>query len=167
LGRYGNTAVIIPNQYCIIEGCVINPYTVPTGKNLYTTKITFSSSLRFCGAGVYANGSPIYYQNDGGGPCGQITSNDFYYLIGENMTVNVNLGCIGNNSGDQGGGCPYREVNLEGFLVDKNVQVVFQNTNYIVPNGFTFVKFGGSLKPNFYFPGQTVPANTNGFLVPN
>jgi hypothetical protein len=152
---------LMPFQYCIIEGCSIIPYTVPSGKNLYLTKVNFSSNLRFCGAGIYANNTAVYLQNEAGGPCGQTTNSNYNFLIGENMTIDVNLGCIGNS------GCNNKEMSFEGFLVDKQFNVVFQNMDFVVPNGFSAINFAGGIKPIIYFSGQTIPAGTNCFLVPN
>ena len=59
-------------------------------------------------------------------------------------------------------------ANFQGFLLPKTVVVISQTTSYIVPNGKKFIQINSTSNiPTMYFSGQIVPANTNGYLLPN
>jgi hypothetical protein len=105
---------------------------------------------------VYANSVRI-----AAGACGGNYTQPF--IVGEGMVVTVNMG---NNSGC-GYGCACGNGSFSGFLVDKNYEVILQNTPYVVPANKTFVKIGTSTFPTIYPSGQTVPASTNGYIIPN
>jgi hypothetical protein len=157
---FGNTQTI---NYTIVPSCnsyvactsSVTPYTVPIGKNLYITSVSFSSSMSCGGPGMYANGVGLVL-----GGCG--TTNTTPRIIGENMVVSAYMG---NNSGC-GSGCGTGYASFSGFLVDKHYTIILQNTNYVVPTGKTFIKVGSATIPTIYTAGMNVPAGTNGFLVP-
>jgi hypothetical protein len=95
------------------------------------------------------------------GSCNASTLNPF--IIGEGMTISASVGgSCGGCSFSCGGGLG----SFSGFLVDKNYTIILQSTAYVVPAGRTFIKVGSSTIPTIYAAGSTVPAGTNGFLVP-
>jgi hypothetical protein len=135
---------------------VINPYTVPSGKNLYIRKVSINTPFTQCAAGLYLNGGLII--PTAGAGCGYVFQDPI--LAGENMVVTANLGCPGSWA------CTSWYCEIEGYLVDKTVPVVFEKSNYIVPSGYLFVKVSTSDNfPEIYTAGENVPPYTNGYLL--
>jgi hypothetical protein len=138
---------------------VIVNYIVPSGKNLYITSMTHTALSFCCNMGIYANGVTIFSNM----ACTNTITTPF--IITEGMTIsaasysNCSSGC---NAGCAGGGASFT-----GILVDKNVTVILQSNNYIVPPGQLFIKVGTSSYPTVFTSGQTVPAGTNGYIIPN
>jgi hypothetical protein len=132
------------------------PYTVPVGKNLYITKINYSSRWQCSSSGFRANNVQLYSTCAG-------TNLTTPFIIGENMILNAGMG----DSGGCGSVCGQGFASFEGVLVDKNVSVILQTSAYVVPIGQLFIKVGTSTFPIVYTSGQTVPAGTNGYLIPN
>ena len=84
-------------------------------------------------------------------------------LVGEGMQVSLAQNGFSSNP------CSVSiQANFSGFLIPKSVTVIIQTTNYTVPNGYKFIKYDSTLNaPIFYLSGQTVPAGTNGYIIPN
>jgi hypothetical protein len=134
------------------------PYTVPIGKNLYITNVLYSSRWGCSSTGFRANNVLLY-----GGVFGcQSTNSTNPFIIGESMILNADMGNGGGCSNSCGG-----YASFQGILVDKNVTVILQTSAYVVPIGQLFIMVGTSTYPTVYTSGQTVPANTNGYLIPN
>lgn len=134
----------------------INPYTVPTGKNLYIRKVTLSTPFWQCSAGLYVNGNLVI--PTAGVGCGIVYQEPV--LAGAGMVVTVDIGCGGSAI------CSSWYCDIEGYLVDKTVTVVFEKTGYTVPTGNVFIKVTNTANfPEIYNAGETVPANTNGYLL--
>ena len=135
---------------------VINPYTVPAGKNLYIRKVSITTPFTQCSAGLYLNGNLIIPTVGAG--CGYVFQDPI--LAGENMVVTANLGCSGSWA------CTTWYCDIEGYLVDKTVTVIFDKSNFIVPAGNVFVKVSTSTNfPEIYTAGENVPPYTNGYLL--
>lgn len=135
---------------------VINPYTVPSGKNLYIRKVNITTPFIACAAGLYLNGGLII--PTAGLGCGSLYQDPI--LAGENMVITANLGCSGSWT------CTTWYCEIEGYLVDKTVTVIFEKSNYIVPTGHVFVKVSNSSNfPEIYTAGENVPPYTNGYLL--
>ncbi len=142
------------NSSCSVSLCTITPYTVPTGKNLYITQLNFSHRWACSGPGIYGNGVLLV------SGCGAVSNTPF--IVGENMIVSAYMGeSAGCGSACGGGG------SFSGILVDKNTQIILQSTSYTVPSGYLFIKVGTSTFPTVFTAGQIVPANTNGYIIPN
>jgi hypothetical protein len=134
----------------------INPYTVPTGKNLYIRKVTLSTPFWQCSAGLYVNGNLVI--PTAGVGCGIVYQEPV--LAGAGMVVTVDIGCGGSSI------CSSWYCDIEGYLVDKTVTVVYEKTGYTVPSGNVFVKVTNTANfPEIFNAGETVPANTNGYLL--
>lgn len=134
----------------------INPYTVPTGKNLYIRKVTLSTPFWQCSAGLYVNGNLVI--PTAGVGCGIVYQEPV--LAGAGMVVTVDIGCGGSAI------CSSWYCDIEGYLVDKTVTVVYEKTGYTVPSGNVFVKVTNTANfPEIFNAGETVPANTNGYLL--
>ena len=131
-------------------------YTVPLGFNLYITSTSHGMGYSSPSLGIRVNNV-------------QITSNNCLYsgqknvIVGEGMQVSFaqngysSMPC--NNS---------TYANFTGFLLPKSVIVICQTTSYLVPTGYKFIKYDPILSvPIFYTTGQTVPASTNGYIIPN
>jgi hypothetical protein len=134
----------------------INPYTVPSGKNFYIRRVSITTPFGQCSAGLYLNGSLIVPTMGAG--CGYIFNDPI--LAGEKMVVTADLGCSGSWA------CTSWYCEIEGYLVDKTVTVVYDKSNYIVPSGSVFVKVSTSRNfPEVYNSGESVPPMTNGYLL--
>jgi hypothetical protein len=135
---------------------VINPYTVPAGKNFYIRKVSITTPFTQCAAGFYLNGSLIV--PTAGAGCGYVFQEPI--LAGENMVVTANLGCPGSWA------CTTWYCDFEGYLVDKTVTAIYDKSNYIVPTGSMFIKVSSSTNfPEVYNSGESVPPFTNGYLL--
>ena len=136
------------------------PYTVPSGKNLYITTMTHFMRWSCTGNGIKVNNVLLW-----NGGCPSVNSDattQTPFIVGENMVVTVTM----TNSCSPSLVCS-GEARFTGILVDKNVDVILQNNSYTVPSGFLFIKVGTSTFPTVYTAGQTVPAGTNGYIIPN
>jgi hypothetical protein len=138
----------------------ITPYVVPSGKNLYLTSITYGYQEPCGNGGFKANGVTLINH-------GCFSTMPPYtirtpFIVGENMTITALLGA--ENPCSTGCGAM---GSFTGILVDKSVPVILQTTSYVVPNGFLFIQVGTNTFPTVYTAGQTVPANTNGYIIPN
>ncbi len=136
-----------------VSAFLSTPYTVPNGKNLYLRSVTSSPAFFGCNPGVYCNGIQINSAGCGGSTSGQI------YILPQGSEIGFNGGC------NLGYGCSSAFANMSGFLVDAGVTAVFQTSSIIVPAGQIFVVYSNATIPSFYTAGQTVPANTNGYLI--
>jgi hypothetical protein len=131
---------------------ISTPYTVPSGKNLYLRSVTSSYAYQECNPGVYCNGIKINTAVCGGSTTNQI------YILPQGSEIGFNGGCFPANA------CgPF--AYMSGFLVDAGVTAVFQTSPIIVPAGQIFVVYSTASIPSFYTESQTVPANTNGYLI--
>jgi hypothetical protein len=134
----------------------INPYTVPSEKNLYIRRVSISTPFGQCSAGLYLNGSLII--PTAGAGCGYVFNAPI--LAGEKMVITADLGCSGSWA------CTSWFCEIEGYLVDKTVTVVYDKSNYIVPAGSVFIKISNSNDfPEVYNSGESVPPMTNGYLL--
>jgi len=143
------------NSSCSTSLCTITPYTVPAGKNLYITQLTMSYRWACGGPSIYADGVVLLV-----GGCAAYSNTPF--IVGENMIVSAYMGQSSCSNSCAGG-----NASFSGILVDKNVTVILQTSGYVVPSGQLFIKVGTSTYPTVYTSGQTVPANTNGYLIAN
>jgi hypothetical protein len=146
----------------------VTPYTVPAGYNLYIRKIN-ASPRNYGGQntqGVYVNDVNLLP----GISC-STTSHNSPFIVGENMVITFNAGDYWS-----GYGCSTVFAYIYGFLVPKSVTVICQNTAYVVPQGRTFIKYGslnsavyGSTPslPEIFSAGETVAANTLGYIISN
>jgi hypothetical protein len=147
---------LVPNCSGVTNcNALINPYVVPLGKNLYITSYQHLSTSGCGFPGIYANGGYLL-----SAACTSAQST--VKVVGEGMTVTASNGSTGCAGGCAGGSCVF-----SGFLVDKIYTIIIQGTNFIVPSNFTFIVAGTNIVPTIYSAGQTVPANTNGYLIPN
>jgi hypothetical protein len=129
------------------------PYTVPNGKNLYVRSSTSSQAYNGCNPGIYCNGIQINNASCGGATNSQI------YILPAGSTIAYNGGC------SNGYGCSDAFASFSGFLVDASVTAIFQTSSIVVPTGQIFVSYSNTSLPSFYTAGQSVPANTNGYLI--
>ncbi len=141
------------------QSTTITPYTVPSGYNLYITKIIASPRYYNCSVicntqGVYANN--VNLTNDL--TCGQTITTP--YIIGENMVLDFNIG-----SSSSGYSCSQVFAYVYGFLAPKTVTIICQNSNYLVPIGKKFVKYGSTTLPEIFPAGTTIPSKTLGYLI--
>jgi hypothetical protein len=128
-------------------------YQVPKGKNLYITETRMMADRSTAGLQINSQLILSATTNCTVSPNFQPTQ----IIVGENMTVDAALG--GNTCG--------WIFEFKGFLVDKKVDIIYQNSNYTVPSGFIFVninKKGGY--PNIYKEGAIVGPLTNGYVIP-
>jgi hypothetical protein len=147
---------IVPTTTSSPSTTPINAYTVPSGKNLYIRKVLISTPYWQCAAGLYVNSNLIL--PTAGVGCAHTSLDPI--LVGENMVVTANLGCPGSLS------CSTWYCEIDGYLVDKTVPVIFEKTNYTVPVGHVFIKVSNSYNfPEIYTAGEIVPAYTNGYLL--
>jgi hypothetical protein len=129
------------------------PYTVPNGKNLYVRSSTSSQAFNGCNSGIYCNGIQINNSSCGGATNSQI------YILPAGSTITYSGGC------NNGYGCSDAFANFSGFLVDASVTAIFQTSSIVVPTGQIFVSYSNTSLPSFFTAGQSVPANTNGYLI--
>ena len=121
--------------------------------------MSHSSKLFCCNTGIYADGVLVFAnQTCAGNSVSPI-------IVGENKIVSAVV--YNNCSSGCNSGCAEGGASFTGILIDKSVTIILQPTTYTVPSGFTFVKVGTSTVPIIYTSGQTVPANTNGYLISN
>jgi hypothetical protein len=157
---FGNTQklnwTILSCTNCSACGSSISPFTVPAGKNLYITQLQYNPVITCSPGNINANGVVLLP-----GSCNASTTNPF--IIGEGMTISASAG---GSCGGCGFSCGGGFASFSGFLVDKNYTIILRNTAYVVPAGKTFIKVGSTTIPTIYSTGQTVPAGTNGYLVP-
>jgi hypothetical protein len=157
---FGNTQklnwTILSCTDCSACGSSISPFTVPAGKNLYITQLQYNPVITCSPGNINANGVVLLP-----GSCNASTTNPF--IVGEGMTISASAG---GSCGGCGFSCGGGFASFSGFLVDKNYTIILRNTAYVVPAGKTFIKVGSTTIPTIYSAGQTVPASTNGFLVP-
>jgi hypothetical protein len=129
------------------------PYTVPNGKNLYVRSSTSSQAFNGCNSGIYCNGIQINNSSCGGATNSQI------YILPAGSTITYSGGC------NNGYGCSDAFATFSGFLVDASVTAIFQTSSIVVPTGQIFVSYSNTSLPSFFTAGQSVPANTNGYLI--
>ncbi len=134
---------------------LVVPYQVPNGKNLYITSLSFAYRYNCGGPGIKVNGVTLLT-----GGCSASSAGPF--IIGEGTSVSMYVG----SGAGCGYGCAGAWGGFSGFLVDKSVEVILQNSAYTVPNGYYFIVSGNSPIPQFYTSGEVVPAATNGYILP-
>ncbi|MDB9883434.1 hypothetical protein OAD66_09910 [Bacteroidia bacterium] len=134
---------------------LVVPYQVPNGKNLYITSLSFAYRYYCGGPGIKVNGVTLLT-----GGCSASSAGPF--IIGEGTSVSMYVG----SGAGCGYGCAGAWGGFSGFLVDKSVEVILQNSAYTVPNGYYFIVSGNSPIPQFYTSGEVVPAATNGYILP-
>jgi len=145
-----------------------NSYTVPSGYNLYISNIQFGVGYAPASLGVKVNNVLVY----GSSQSTCIFNINNPWIVGENMVVSFS------QNGFSSSPCNNSiYANFTGFLLPKSVQVICQGTNYTVPSGFKFIVINtcsssclsslGAFLPTIYYSGQTVPAKTNGYIIPN
>ena len=134
---------------------MVVPYQVPNGKNLYITSLSFAYRYYCGGPGIKVNGVTLLT-----GGCSASSAGPF--IIGEGTSVSMYVG----SGAGCGSGCAGAWGGFSGFLVDKSVEVILQNSAYTVPNGYYFIVSGNSPIPQFYTSGEVVPAATNGYILP-
>ena len=138
------------------SGFANTPYLVPLGYNLYITSMNGSPyGIGTCNPGILCNGVNVSPWSS----CGISDSSPI--IVGENMSVSYNPGC------NLGSICATHYATFSGFLVNKLVTVICQTTSYTVPAGFKFIKFQVSNLPTIYTSTSIVPANTDGYIIPN
>ena len=137
------------------------PYTVPSGKNLYIEKNN-SKYISICNSGIYLNDFLISNSTCNG------SDNNSKYLIGENQTLRFTNGIYTLNWDYCGNIYPCgfgAYSSFSGYLIDKSVDVIFQSTPYLVPEGYIFIVFSSSPAPIIYTSGNSVPGGTNGYII--
>jgi hypothetical protein len=136
-----------------------NAYIVPIGYNLYITSVTHGLGYPSTSLGIAVNN--VLITNSWTNNCSY--SGQKNVLVGEGMQVSLAQNGFSSNP------CSVSiQANFSGFLIPKSVTVIIQTTNYTVPNGYKFIKYDSTLNaPIFYLSGQTVPAGTNGYIIPN
>ena len=133
------------------------PYTVPTGYNLYITYTAYNLGSGNATRGVIINNVNI-------NPVSTCTYSSYTPRIaGENMVISFS------QNGFSSSPCYFSiYAELKGYLVKKNVNVIYQSTNYTVPVGYKFIVYDTSLNiPFVYVSGSVVPAGTMGYIIAN
>ena len=137
------------------------PYTIPNGKNFLLREVYLSSTG--LGSSIKCNDQNFLAP----ATCGATTQ--LFKLFGEGMQLTASFGdlcCVASPCFLLGNSCK-----VSGYLIDKIVTVIYQNTTYTVPSGYKFISYNfnstqGDI-PDIYNSLEDVPALTLGYIIPN
>lgn len=171
---------VVKEQIIVPFGTLdITPYTVPNGKNFYLHSI--QCIPKYYDGGITVNGIVLdQYPSSSNDFINNIPTKQILYPMifssGSIISYSIGSSIWGSSGGSY--------LTISGFLVDKKVECIFQNSNYIVPSNYFFISmkpkspkgkiegsyswernYTDSFLPIIYDSNTTVPAGINGYII--